>query len=545
MKYWIIALLCCGMPFFVNAQWNYPNYEALKKQIQEVAANKLVEKTTVGKSYAAEDIPLLKIQNDKTAKPTLLIVAGIDGKHPAGVINSLNVAKHILALPADQLNQILANKSIWIIPVLNVDAYKRNSTAASLTSGNARTIDNDRDGRIDEDPEADLNKDGVISQMRIKSPAGPYKEHASNPDYLMLAERNKGESGSFELYSEGRDLDQDGKFSEDDKSGVNIDKNFTFDYPFFEPETGDYAASEPETRAIIDLIFDNPQIAAVLHFGLQNNLSVPEQFDQRKASERIVKSWTNNDAQVSAFVSKIYNDAVKPLGEAPKMQQGKGNFSPTVYYHTGKFSFVTPSWWIPTTSDSSKNPINKDTAPKNPGNKNSDRFVNWVKNQGVQGAILSWTKVNHPDFPNQEVEVGGLVERFENNPPIAMLENAGKMHADFVVELTRSLASLEFSAPKVTNLGDDIYRIEVKVFNTGAMPVYPEIADKIKHVSKMKSIMELQKNQSFLSGKRLQLYPTLQAGASTTFSWLVKGKGKIKLIVGCPTAGEKTLDINL
>ncbi|VTQ04816.1 hypothetical protein [Sphingobacterium daejeonense] len=74
-----------------------------------------------------------------------------------------------------------------------------------------------------------------------------------------------------------------------------------------------------------------------------------------------------------------------------------------------------------------------------------------------------------------------------------MLENAGKMHADFVVELTRSLASLEFSAPKVTNLGDDIYRIEVKVFNTGAMPVYPEIADKIKHVSKMKSIMELQK----------------------------------------------------
>ncbi|VTQ04824.1 hypothetical protein [Sphingobacterium daejeonense] len=96
------------------------------------------------------------------------------------------------------------------------------------------------------------------------------------------------------------------------------------------PKTGDYAASEPETRAIIDLIFDNPQIAAVLHFGLQNNLSVPEQFDQRKASERIVKSWTNNDAQVSAFVSKIYNDAVKPLGEAPKMQQGKGNFSPTV-----------------------------------------------------------------------------------------------------------------------------------------------------------------------------------------------------------------------
>ncbi|WP_313514385.1 M14 family zinc carboxypeptidase [Sphingobacterium sp.] len=540
MKYWIILLLSCGMPFFVHAQWNYPNFDALTKQIQDVSSNKLVERTSIGKSVGSEDIPLIKIQNGKTAKPTLLIVAGVDGKHPAGVVNSLNVAKQILTLPSDQLNELLANKSIWIIPVLNVDAYKRNSSSAAWYSGNARTIDNDRDGRIDEDPEVDLNKDGLISQMRIKTPAGPYRSHANNADYLVLAERNKGESGNYELYTEGRDADQDGAISEDGKSGVNLDKNFTYDYPFFEPETGDYAASEPETRAIIDLIFENPQIAAVLHFGLQNNLSVAEQFDQRKASERITKSWTNNDAQVSAFVSKIYNDAVKPMGEAPKMPAGKGNLSPTIYYHTGKFSFVTPSWWIPTISDTTKN-----AGPKVPATNNSDRFVNWVKNQGIQGAILPWAKVNHPDFPNQDVEVGGVVERFVNNPPVALLDASAKMHSNFVVELTRSLASLEFSSPKVTNLGDDIYRIEVKVFNTGAMPVYPEIADKIKHVSKMKSIMELQKGQSFLSGKRLQLYPTLQAGASNTFSWLVKGKGKVQLTVGCPTAGEKTLDINL
>jgi len=540
MKYWIKLLLLCGMPFFVNAQWNYPTYEALKKQIQDISSNKLVESTSIGKSYGSEDIPIIKIQNGKIAKPTLLIVAGVDGKHPAGIINSLNVANQILNLPTDQLNELLTKKSIWIVPVLNVDAYKRNSTSLVWQSGNARSVDNDRDGRMDEDPEVDLNNDGIISQMRIKTPAGPYKIHDNHPDFLVLAERSKGESGDYELYMEGRDIDQDGQFSEDGKSGVNLDKNFTFDYPFFEPETGDYAASEPETRALIDLIFNNPQIAAVLHFGLQNNLSVPEQFDQRKASERIVKSWTNNDAQVSALVSKLYNDAVKPLGEAPKAPQGKGNLSSTIYYHTGKFSFVTPSWWIPAISDTTTK-----AGPKLPATKNSDRFINWVKNQGVKGAILPWVKITHPDFPNQEVEVGGVVEIFTNNPPLTFLEPSAKMHTDFVVQLTQALATLEFSSPKVTNLGDDIYRIEVKVYNTGAMPVYPEIADKIKHVSKMKSILELQKGQTFLSGKRLQLYPTLQAGESNTFSWLVKGKGKVQLTVGCPTAGEKTLDINL
>lgn len=540
MKYWIIVLLSCGMPFFANAQWDYPNYEMLKKQIQDVSSNKLIERTSIGKSIGGEDIPLIKIQNGKVSKPTLLIVAGVDGKHPAGVINSMNVAKQILGLPSAQLNELLTSKSIWIVPVLNVDAYKRNSTGLSWTSGNSRVIDNDRDGRIDEDPDADLNNDGVISQMRIKTPAGPYTVHPSNSDFLILAERNKGESGSYELYKEGKDVDQDGLISEDGNSGVNLDKNFTYDYPFFEPETGDYAASEPETRALIDLIFDNPQIAAVLHFGLQNNLSVAEQFDQRKASERIQKSWTNADSQVSAFVSKIYNEAVKPLGAAPKLMHGKGNLTSTVYYHTGKFSFATPSWWVPSTTDSTKN-----SGPKGAAGKDGDRFVNWVKSQNIQGAILPWKNVNHPDFPNQEVEIGGLVERFEHNPPISQLEASSKLHTDFVVQLAQSLATLEFSNPKVTNLGDDIYRIEVKVFNTGSMPVYPEIADKIKHVSKMKSIIELQKGQSFLSGKRLQLYPTLQAGGSNTFSWLIKGKGKVQLTVGCPTAGEKTLDINL
>ena len=522
-------------PCLAWSQLHYPSYKGLLDEIAKTSGHTLVERAHIGKSYAGEQIPIIKIQSSKTPKPTLLIVAGVDGKHPAGVLNALNVAQELLALPKDQLQELLATKSIWIVPVLNIDAYKRNIGDLQWTSGNGRAVDNDRDGRMDENPAKDLNGDGVISQMRIKSPAGLFKSHPILADYLVAAEASKGEKGTYEVYVEGIDIDKDGLIGEDGAGGVNLDKNFAFDYPIFESESGDYAASEPETRAIIDFIFDNPQIATVLHFGLQNNLSPPEVFDPRKASERIVKSWSNADAEVSKYVSHLYNQSVKSLGDAPKLAAGKGNFSSTVYYHTGKFSFVTPSWWIPATAGADAKKLTKE----------EDKFVQWVKDNDIKGAILPWTKVSHPDFPHQEVEVGGVVETYKHNPPAAHLTNSAKEHASFVVDLVRSMASLAFSTPKVTSLGDDIYRVEVQVYNTGALPIYPALADRIKYVPKLKTVLELQKGQQFISGKRLQTYPSLAAGKSTNFTWLIKGKGKAALTVGCPTAGEKTIDITL
>ena len=542
MKYWFLRICLACIPFTVHAQWDYPTYDALKSQIGKISSHALVQQQSIGKSFGGEDIPLIKIQQGKTAKPTLLIVAGVDGKHVSGTIQALSVAQNLLALPGNELDELLAKKAIWIVPVLNVDAYKRNIKGLDWASGNARQVDNDRDGRVDENPNKDLNGDGIISQMRVKVPTGPFKNHPNLMDFMVLADRTKSESGTYEIFKEGVDTDLDGQYGEDGLGGVNLDRNFAYDYPFFEPETGDYAASESETRAIIDLIFDNPQIASVLHFGLQNNLSVPEQYDQRKATERISKSWTNEDVKISALVSQLYNQSTKVLGDAPKMPAGKGNFSSTVYYHTGKFSFVSPGWWIPATSDTSKN---NNRAASNKDNKDDDRFVNWINQQQIKGAVLPWTKVNHPDFPGQEVEVGGLVERFRHNPPVQHLDQSAKMHTDFIVKLTKAMAVLEFSEPKITHVGDNIYRVEIRLFNTGMMPTYPEFADKIKHVSKMKSILDLDKSQKFLSGKRLQLYPTLKAGESNTFSWLIQGKGKAQLTVGCPTAGEKTISINL
>src|SRR5690606_4384341 len=99
MKQRFIMLLLCSTPFFTYSQWNYPKYNELKEHIQSIPSKYNAQLDVIGKSFGAKQIPIIKIQQGKQAKPTLLLVAGIDGKHPAGTINALNVAERLLDLP--------------------------------------------------------------------------------------------------------------------------------------------------------------------------------------------------------------------------------------------------------------------------------------------------------------------------------------------------------------------------------------------------------------------------------------------------------------
>jgi hypothetical protein len=528
-----LLLLC---PIIGFSQLKYPSYNDIQSTVQSFQTKGLVSQTVIGKSFGNENIAVLKLQLDEKPRPTLLVVAGIDGKHPAGTVGALQLSKSILALPKDSLQILLKDKSIWIIPLVNPDAYKRNFISSNWKSGNSRKVDNDRDGRLDEDPAKDLNGDGVIAQMRVESPVGNFVVHKNYSNVLAAADKTKGEKGKYNLFQEGVDQDYDGRYGEDGEGGVNIDRNFTFNYQAFLPESGDYAASEPETRALVDFIFANPQIASVLHIGLSNNLSDPEKFDARQANERIVKSWSANDVEVSKYISSIYKEETKSLGDGTKFTNSPGNFSSTAYYHLGKFSFATPMWW-PSVTDSTKNAVTSTDV--------NETFYKWVKQNNIQGAILPWTKVNHPDFPNQQVELGGVVDVFRNNPPVEFMDSSVKAHAGFLVKLLENMARLTFAAPKVTSLGNDVFRVELSVMNVGNMPTYPEIGDRIRFVSRFKTVCDLQNSQQFLSGKRLQLYQSLPAGGSQAFSWLIKGKGTVKIQVGCPTSGEELIEVKL
>ncbi len=530
---WVCLTLFC---YQANAQYDYSSHSQLSQRLKTaVAKNKLANISSIGKSSGGKDIWMVSFSGSQPENnKAVLLVAGTDGKHPAGTEMA---AKLIEKYSSADVSKLLANTTLYIIPNLNPDASEQlTSKLVYERSLNATPRDNDRDGLIGEDGFEDLNKDGLITQMRIEDPTGLFLVDSKDSRLLVKANATKGEVGKYLLLSEGIDNDKDGKFNEDGEGGVNIDNNFTFDYPIFTPESGEHQASEPETQAFLELLYKKFNIHTVIHFGLGNNLVEPTKYDRQKAAKRIISGLLEKDAAVSETVSKLYGKA--GLGSAPALAQSSGNLTQTAYYHGGRFSYITPVWWTPKVPDSTQK------GPKKGETSAEADFLKWADKEGIS-AFVPWSSVQHPDFPNQKVEVGGLKPYVLNNPPVRFLDSNLVQHQAFLESYINSMPEIQVVNTKVESLGDNLNRITVIVHNKGLLPTYAEIGDRVRFIYKVRTDLTLAKGQTIVSGKKTNYRNSLNAGESEQYTWLVNGKGKVTISAGCPTAGVSSVELTL
>jgi hypothetical protein len=541
-KILFLFVLCFGI---THAQNGYLNYQNLTKNLKALdAKSNYCTVKSIGKSSGGKEIWLVTLSESTAPKPALLITAGLDGKSRTGTQIALKMIENLLN--SDKLSKILEEKTIYFVPSVNPDAIDAAVANIKMEKrGNDTETDDDRDGRIGEDPFEDLNKDGLITQIRVEDITGSYIESPEDSRVLIKADPVKNQVGKYILISEGIDNDKDGMFNEDFSEGVNIDKNFTYDYPVFEKGAGVYVASESETRALLDFLYLNQNIYGVLTFGMHNNLSETPKYDSKLTGSRIIKGWLEKDIKVAEQVSKLYTQKAA-IKDGPKMPMTKGNFAQTAYFHAGRFSFSTPGWWIPKVEVKKDSLDSKLEKPKDKEEVNSEvSFLKWADSQNIKSVFVNWSVIKHPDFPNQKVEVGGFVPYILNNPPVNFLEEAAAKHVFFVEELLAAMPKIEINVPEVKKVNENLYRVTIKIANKGLLPTYTEIGDKIRFVSKMKTEILLQKNQSMVSGRKYFIRNSMQAGESDEYSWLIMGTGKVTITAGCATAGFKEVTVDL
>jgi hypothetical protein len=61
----------------------------------------------------------------------------------------------------------------------------------------------------------------------------------------------------------------------------------------------------------------------------------------------------------------------------------------------------------------------------------------------------------------------------------------------------------------------------------------------------MRISLETGSNQQFLSGQKVQRIQRLEGGESAEFSWLIMGKGKVKISAGAANTGTITTSAEL
>ncbi len=535
-------LLLCNS--FAQSQQEYSNNASITQRVKALTQKypQWVKTKSLTQTLGGKEIWMLTLGSGQTEnKPAIAIVGGVEGKHLLGVEMAIGFAEKLLAQSnTDSIKNLLSRQTFYVFPNMSPDATEQYFTKIKYErSGNAAKTDDDRDGKVNEDDFDDLDGNGKITFMRILDPTGKYKLNAEDPRSLILADPNKGENGKYLLITEGIDNDKDGSFNEDGEGGVSFNKNSSFNFKPFVAGAGEYAVSEKENRALFDFLFDAFNIYAVVTFGPNNNLSNPVTFNPSAISKRIITGWFDTDVKSNALVSERYNKITKTK-DAPKTQADGGDFAQWAYLHYGRLSFSTPGWWVPKVSPDSarkeKKLINEDP---------NVSYLRWASNQGISNTFTPWKVVNHPDFPGQTVEVGGLDPFVLINPPFKMVDEIVAKHTDFIIGLAAMSPQIDLVNLKTEKVGDGLTRVTLTVMNSGDLPTYTKIGDRSYFLKKIVVKVNSNTNHTIVSGRKSQSLDSIQPKEFKELTWLIKGSGKITIDAGSPTTGSKSIEVTL
>ncbi len=217
----------------------------------------IVDVFSIGQSWQARDIYCVRLTNesDGTTKPEVLFV----GYHHAQEQISAELPLYYVVDAATNyrsdmnVTNLLNTREIYVIVALNVDGLDL-FESSDRQRKNARSLDDDSDGSLDEDPPEDLNGNALIEVL--VNYTDPY-----DPEIIGY---------------EGVDNDTDGVCGEDWIGGVDLNRNYPVGWenavsdPSSPVYRGATSFSEPETQAIRELVLQHNFTHAIsFHSGLE------------------------------------------------------------------------------------------------------------------------------------------------------------------------------------------------------------------------------------------------------------------------------------
>ncbi len=556
-----ILLLCflCGN-VFAQLPSKYHSYDDLTKVLKLLSSqySSLLKVKSIAKTIKGNEVWVVTIGKGETEnRKAILVVGGIEATQLVGSEHTLRYIEQIAQTygKVDSITKLLDNTTIYVIPRANPDASESFFTRPLVErETNFSPYDDDRDAAVDEDDVEDLNNDGIISWMRIKDPRGEWIVNTDDTRLMKKADAGKGEKGVYRLLTEGIDNDKDEEWNEDGVGGTDFNRNFTYNYQFFGKNSGVHQISETETKAIADFVFDHLNIALIFSFSSNDNLNTAWKNEQPKGDSPVISSVTKEDEDYYGLMSKKFGE-ITTLKDAPKAAKGEGAFSEWAYYHTGRWSFSARPWWAGEISKSKDTIVVKDSTKKTSEPKKDDKdksddpnskTLKWYDAAGTKDISVQWTKFNHPDFPNQEVEIGGVKPFVLINPPAESLNTFAKPYSSFLTYLAFQLADISLANQKVEKLAENVFRVSIDVVNNGYLPTNSGMGVKTRWIRNVRVMLDTGKENSVSSGKAKQIIdPIKGSGGYKTVSWIIVGKGSINITTESPVAGKAELKIDL
>lgn len=523
----------------------YLSHDALCEQLSDVAKahSELVHMESLGQSAGQRTLWVAQIaapsEYATQDRPAMLVVAGLEGNDLVGTHIAVNWIDSLVSEVDSDPNvaDLLKRYTIYVIPRVNVDAVERffDTTLRSERPTSDKAIDDDHDSEKDEDGPDDLNQDDQITQMRIQDKQGRFILDPLENRLLLEAAPLKGEIGQWRILPEGLDNDQDEQWNEDGPGGVNFNRNFPFNYGFYDPDSGVHPVSEQETRALADFVIGHPQIGLIVTYGAADNLlKTPESKDPPRRGLPM-KAIDTEDIDLYEALGKRYRKALdlkKPLTD----QAEPGTFSDWMYYHRGRLSLAISPWNpdlavamfpVEKTSEPNEPNVPQERAPEKKSKEDTDERnekeraqLAWF-DRNDPNAFIPWKKVDHPDFPDQTVQVGGYAPYALSNPPTHLVEDVTERQGRFLTECAGLLPRVAVRDIKVKHLGKSVFDVEIQIENTGFLPTSLSQGQRTREVYPTRLMLDVA-DTALLTGQRIQVLDVLQgSGAMSKGHWIL------------------------
>ena len=542
----------------------------------ESSPSELLRTIVIGKTLSGADIEATVLaagEQPLEDRRGLLVVAGMDGRR---VQDQEILARTLAHLSArEDLSELLGDDMLVFVQHLNRSGLPNQSMGdeshSEAVEGNRRSLDNDRDGRLDEDAPSDLDGDGEITWMRVPDGAGEWVLDEHDGRAMRKARRERGERGTHRLIREGLDDDGDGAWHEDAGSGVILNANFPHGWDEYPADTGAYPLSEPETRALVDFVLTHPGLLGVVVLGEEDTLvSVPkapkpgEKPDRsgwgggfRKALDGLMKEDVESLKELHRRLEELSEDPHEVKADGPV----DGGFLAWVYHQGGRWPLGLSPWSVP---DSLRKPDDEEASPgqgAEPGSHGTDEqgddtddamskedksdkkedreedtpssdedspvsaaVLEWLDDHRGGVGFVDWTPYDHPQLG--DIEIGGLTQ--QGSLTAGRVQEDLDVFADQLSDVL--LATLDWFPVvaledlEITRHGEGLYTIEVAVVNTGVLPTSTQLGADARISRPIRVRLQLPPGVERMFGPQQKLVRRLDGGGGREkLRWMIAG----------------------
>lgn len=465
----------------------------------------IVDLYQVATSFEGRPILQMTITNKSTGKDTDKPAAYFEGGRHSGEITSsesiLWLTHHILSNYGkdEAITELVDTKAIYLRPQNNPDGSNLYLHTAQRNRSSVRPHDNDRDGLLDEDPEEDLDGDGIIYQIRRLAK----EDEMDKANYIIdprdpkgrLMKRVPAGKGKYFVYSEGIDNDGDGRFNEDGIGGLDLHRNYVENWRpdvggdltgrgYTQYGAGEFPLSEPESRSVVMWMLTHPNISVVNSMDTRvpmhlrppstskseermypEDLALYEKYDEM-GLEITNYPWAGDVYETYMTRYPINTFTGDPSKPSPLFGHGP-DFG---YFYFGSIWYGDELWNNGAMEDYNKDGIYDDFDG-----------ITWDDRENGGRGFREWEKFDHPTLG--EVEIGGFHPKFfSQNGPAWQLEGWAKKQALFNLAMAMELPQITLDDVSVIKKKNNIYEVEVEWTNTGKLPVALKQAQLVKIV---------------------------------------------------------------